>query len=65
LPGIFDVGQVPDVPRPDQHAVLLSARCDLDLATSDAARSELLDAGVRYRRHLVEVLVRRTLEGAC
>jgi hypothetical protein len=40
----FDVGHVVDVPGPEQHAVLLSARGDLDLATVDAARAEMLAA---------------------
>jgi hypothetical protein len=44
MPRVFDVDHVLHVPGPAQHAVLLSARRDLDLATADAARSEMLDA---------------------
>jgi hypothetical protein len=44
VPCFFDVSHVVDVPEPEQHAVLLSAREDLDLATVTAARAELLAA---------------------
>jgi hypothetical protein len=44
VPSFFDVSHRPDVPGPEQHAVLLSARGDLDLATVDAARAEMLAA---------------------
>jgi hypothetical protein len=40
----FDVSHLVDVPGPEQHAVLLSARGDLDLATVDTARAEMLAA---------------------
>jgi hypothetical protein len=44
VPRIFDVDTVLDVPGPSQHAVLLSARQDLDLATIGTARAELVEA---------------------
>jgi hypothetical protein len=44
VPFFFDVSRVADVPGPEQHAVLLSARGDLDLATLEAARAEMLAA---------------------
>jgi anti-anti-sigma regulatory factor len=41
---MFDLTRLRDVPTPGQDAVLLSARVDLDLATRDAVRAEMLDA---------------------
>ncbi len=41
---VFDVARVRDVPTTGQDAVLLSARVDLDLATREAARAEMLDS---------------------
>jgi hypothetical protein len=41
---VFDVDHVLHVPGSAQHTVLLRARRDLDLATADAARAEMLDA---------------------
>jgi hypothetical protein len=38
---VFDIDCLPEVPRPGRHAVLLTARVDLDLATEAAARSQI------------------------
>jgi hypothetical protein len=44
MPRIFDVDHLLDVPTAERYAELLTARADLDLATADAARSEMFEA---------------------
>ncbi|MCO1654615.1 STAS domain-containing protein [Pseudonocardia humida] len=40
---VFGLTRIPDAPIPGRHAVLLTARVDIDLSTRAAARDQLLD----------------------
>ncbi|MCO1659125.1 hypothetical protein [Pseudonocardia humida] len=41
MSGVFDVGDLADVPGPGRRGVLLTARADLDMATEEVARAQI------------------------